>query len=79
MLHTCNAFPARHNDSAIIDEVAAYWLKRGWLLRQPYNNKANAWNLSGPFHLVGAESGIVGRHFWAYEDLMDQTNELAKY
>ena len=79
MLQTCNAFPPRHNEPQIIDDVAAYWSKRGWQLCQPYNNKPNSWNLSGPFHLVGTKSGIVGRHFWGYEDLMDSTNELMRY
>ena len=79
MLHTCDFFPTRHNDTTIIDEVAEYWLERGWYLRQPYNSYTNSWNLKGPFHLVAINSGIVGRHFWGYEELMEQTNEIAKY
>ena len=79
MFHTCAAFPTRHNEPKIIDDVAAFWLSRGWHLRQPYNNGSKGWNLSGPFQLVNVKSGIVGRHFWGYEDLMEHTNKMAEY
>ena len=79
MRHTCDLFPARHSEPAIIDDVAAYWLKRGWYLRQPYKTVPGKWDMSVEFYLVGVESGNVGCHFSGYEDLMDHTNELAKY
>lgn len=77
--HTCDRFPARHSEPEIINDVANYWQSRGWHLRQPYNNVPGSWNLQGPFHLVAIKSGIVGRHFWGYKDLMDSTNEILKY
>ena len=79
MIHTCNAFPPRHNEPEIIDDVAAYWLSRGWFLRQPYKTVVGKWDFSVEFYLVAAESGIIGRHFLGYEDLMDGTNEVLKY
>ena len=79
MFESITVFPPRHNDSEIIDGVARFWEQRGFQLRQPYNNCAKGWNLKGPFHLVDTESGLVGRHFWGYEDLMDHTNEMARY
>ena len=79
MLASANIFPPRHSDSEVIDRVAKFWAQRGFTLRQSYNNSAKGWNLRGEFHLVVTKSGLVGRHFWGYEDLMDQTNEMARY
>jgi len=79
MIHACNVFPPRHNEPEIIDDVATYWLSRGWFLRQPYKTVPYKWDLSVEFYLVGAESGTVGRHFFSYKDLMDSTNEMLKY
>ena len=79
MIHTCDAFPPRHNDPHVISDVAAYWFERGWYLRQPHGGTFNGWNLSGEFYLTSVTNGIVGRHFWGYEDLMDGTNEVLKY
>ena len=70
-------FPPRHQDKAVLDEVADFWLKRGWLLRQAMLDQYG-WRFDYEFYLVGAESGNVGRYFTTLAELMDHTNDFAR-